>query len=140
LNLFFEKFDLYFYFTYKNKIKMSMFSEINIWIPSLSKEVLYRYGKNACGNFAIIDLASPDDLWFHISDDSSAHVIAVLPLEKLDKKQKHQIIKQGVLLCKNISKYKNKKDVEIIYSKVSEIEKTETVGAVNVKNGKIIMA
>jgi predicted ribosome quality control (RQC) complex YloA/Tae2 family protein len=104
----------------------------------LSKDIVYRYGKNAIGNFTIIDMATPDDVWFHISNDSSAHVIACLPLEKLDKKQKHQIIKQGALLCKNISKYKNKKDVEIIYSKVRDIEKTETVGMVVVKNGKSI--
>jgi predicted ribosome quality control (RQC) complex YloA/Tae2 family protein len=116
-----------------------MFTETNIWIPSLSQDILFRYGKNAQGNFTVIDLAKPDDIWFHVSGETSAHVIASLPVEKIDKKQKLHLVKQGALLCKNISKYKNTKNLEITYCKVGDLEKTETVGLVIVKNGKTII-
>jgi predicted ribosome quality control (RQC) complex YloA/Tae2 family protein len=121
-----------------------MFSETNIWIHSLSHDVLFRYGKNAAGNFAIIDMSNPEDLWFHVSGESSAHVIACLHEsdthvgKKLDKKQTSQIIKQGALLCKNISKYKDKKNLEIVYCKIKDLEKTDTIGTVNIKNQKTI--
>jgi len=116
-----------------------MFTETNIWIPSLSQDILFRYGKNASGNFTIIDMAKPDDYWFHVANESSAHVIACLPEEKrLDKKQKQHILTQGALLCKNISKYKNTKKLEITYCKVGDLEKTHTLGSVIVKNEKTI--
>jgi len=118
---------------------MSSFYETNILIPSLSKEIIYRCGKNAQGNFTIIDMSQPNDLWFHIANESSAHVIASMPEEKkIDKKQKLQIIKQGAILCKNISKHKSTKDLEITYCKIVDLEKTETPGSVIVKNGKTI--
>ena len=42
----------------------------------LNQSILFYIGKSAKGNFEIIDLASPDDMWFHINGDSSAHVIS----------------------------------------------------------------
>jgi len=123
----------------KNKKQKNMFTETNIWIPSLSQEIVFRCGKNAAGNFTIIDMSKPDDIWFHVSGETSAHVIASIPEEKkIDKKQKLHIIKQGAVLCKNISKYKNTKNLEIIYCKVVDLEKTDTLGLVIVKNGKTI--
>jgi predicted ribosome quality control (RQC) complex YloA/Tae2 family protein len=125
-----------------------MFTETTVWIPSLNQDIVFRCGKNAAGNFAIIDMADPDDLWFHVANESSAHVIACLSEEdnenennnnkKLDKKQLLHIIKQGAVLCKNISKYKNTKNLEITYSRVKDIEKTHTQGTVIVKKGKAI--
>jgi predicted ribosome quality control (RQC) complex YloA/Tae2 family protein len=123
----------------KTKTKMSSFYETTIFIHSLSKDILFRYGKNAQGNFTIIDMSNPDDIWFHVANESSVHVIACIPEEKkVDKKQKQQIIKQGAVLCKNISKHKSTKNLEITYCKIGDLEKTDTPGSVIVKNGKTI--
>jgi len=62
------------------------------YIPSLKKEVQFSIGQNAEDNFTIIDNSEPNDIWFHLADDSSSHVVAQIPDIKLDKKQKRQII------------------------------------------------
>jgi hypothetical protein len=67
-------------------------------------------------------------------------VVAMMP-DKCTKKEKHQIIKSGALLCK---KYTNKlrsiKNVPIVYTKLGDIVPTSTPGLVHHTNGKIIYA
>ena len=96
------------------------------------KDVSFLVGTSAQDNFDIIDISDPDDIWFHVKDESSCHVIAKMPDvgEKIDKKMRRLIIKQGALLCKMESKYKSAKNLEIIYTKVKNVKKTATVGSV----------
>jgi hypothetical protein len=53
-----------------------------------------------------------------------------LSFDELDKKQKQQIIKQGALLCKQYSRMKSMKNVEIIYTKIEHVEKLDVIGSV----------
>ena len=108
-----------------------------LYIPSILKNIDFLIGKNQQDNFNIIDKASKNDIWFHIHEKSSAHVIAIIP-ENLDKKQIYYIIKQGAIICKQISKYKNQKDIKIIYTNVNNIKKTNIIGSVILDNYKII--
>jgi|SRR6056300_1046238 predicted ribosome quality control (RQC) complex YloA/Tae2 family protein len=111
----------------------------HISIPCIGQSIEFRIGENAQDNFDIIDMSSPDDIWFHVNEMSSCHVIAVIPTDiKLSRKQLQKLITQGALLCKMNSKYKSVKKLNIIYSKLSNIVKTEVVGQVNVVDGKII--
>lgn len=110
--------------------------EISIFIQSMKQCVTYSVGKNAHDNFVMIDIASPHDIWFHIHDMPSGHVIAHVSEYKLNKKQKMDIITQGAVLCKQQSKYKSDKNVDIIYTEVQYIEKTHTIGKVVVANGR----
>jgi len=105
---------------------------------SLDRYITFYIGKSAAGNFEIIDIASEDDIWFHIDEDSSAHVIAIIPVN-IDKKQLQYIITQGAVLCKEISpKYKKSKiPINILYARVKNVQKTEKIGTVLVNNGKI---
>jgi predicted ribosome quality control (RQC) complex YloA/Tae2 family protein len=138
-------------------IKVDMKRLVTRFIPSLKINVLYKIGKNAKNNFELIDEADSHDIWFHIKDVSSCHVIACLKniryttrddelpnyydidFDTLDKKEKQQIVTQGALLCKQFSKLKSAKNVEVIYTKIEHVEKTNVLGTVLTKNTKVIV-
>lgn len=134
--------------------KVDMKRVVTKYIPSLKLSVVYKIGANATNNFELIDEADKNDLWFHLKNESSCHVIACLKnityttldddmpnyydldFDDLDKKQKQQIIKQGALLCKQYSRLKSMKNVEIIYTKIENVEKTNIVGTVSTFKNK----
>jgi len=125
-----------------------------ISIQGSPKDVTFLVGTCAQDNFDIIDISEPDDIWFHVRDGSSCHVIGRLSGiakgdrelsgdnllsqdnakiqvdEKLDKKTIHKIIKQGALLCKQESRYKSTKNLAIIYTKLRNVQKTSIIGSV----------
>ena len=128
-----------------------------IVLQNYRKEITFLVGTCAQDNFDAIDISDPDDIWFHVKDFSSCHVIArvsgiasvakgdrelsgdnllsqdnaKMPAgEKLDKKLIRSIIKQGALLCKHESRYGSVKNLAIIYTKVKNVQKTNIVGSV----------
>ena len=106
--------------------------------PKLHIDVEYVIGKNAEDNFDIIDDAEDHHIWFHVNDHSSSHVIAKLDAE-LSKKDFRYIIKQGAVLCKQHSKLKSNKNVEIIYTIIGNITKTDIPGRVITSNEKKVI-
>jgi predicted ribosome quality control (RQC) complex YloA/Tae2 family protein len=52
------------------------------YIDAVKDNIEFRVGQNAKDNFDIIDHSGPDDIWFHISQQSSCHVVATIPTEK----------------------------------------------------------
>jgi len=108
-----------------------------IEIPQIRGPVEYVIGKNAQDNFDIIDDAEEYQMWFHIEGAPSGHVIAKID-DNLDKKQMRYIIKQGAVICKQVSKFASAKDVNIVYARVGDVEKTDTLGKVNVKKSKTV--
>lgn len=108
-------------------------------IAALDSDIEYYIGKSASENVEIIDAASENDLWFHIDGEPSGHVIAKIP-ENSDftKKQLRQIVTQGALVCKENSKYKSQRNVDIVYTYVKYVEKTKILGKVAITNHKII--
>ena len=108
---------------------------INIYIAPLGIDIEYKVGKNAADNINIINSAEHGDIWFHVDDHSSSHVIASMPTNIVfDKKQTMYIIKQGAILCKQHSKYKSVKKINIIYTDVQNVVPTNIPGSVNVNN------
>jgi predicted ribosome quality control (RQC) complex YloA/Tae2 family protein len=140
-----------------NIIKVDMKRTVTRIIPSLKINLVYKIGSNAKNNFELIDESDPNDMWFHLHNESSCHVIACLKniqyttrddelpnfydinFDDLDKKEKHQIITQGALLCKQYSKLKSAKNVPIIYTKIEDVQKTNVVGSVLTKNTKTVV-
>jgi predicted ribosome quality control (RQC) complex YloA/Tae2 family protein len=138
-------------------IKVDMKRIVTRYIPSLKKKIVYKIGKDAQNNFELIDEADKNDLWFHLKDVSSCHVIACLKniqyttrddelpncydldFDSLDKKEKQQIITQGALLCKQFSKLKSTKNVEVIYTKIEDVYKTDIAGSVLTYKIKVIV-
>jgi predicted ribosome quality control (RQC) complex YloA/Tae2 family protein len=114
--------------------------QITRYIDSVKADIVFTIGGSAQENFDIIDSSQPDDIWFHIDNLPSEHIVATLPVDNnFDKKQLKKIITQGAVLCKQYSKYANQKNVSIIYTRVKDITKTAKIGCVLTLNSKIII-
>ena len=107
------------------------------WGESNLSEVTFLVGQNARDNHNILDLSKPTDIWFHVRDYASCHVIANIPTEVLeidDRRKRRDIMrritKQGCVICKRFSKYANDKNVEIMSTPVNNVEKTLIEGEV----------
>ena len=96
-------------------------------------------GQNAQDNFNIIDLSQETDLWFHVGcSGTSCHVIAKM-IPDMDKKTIRDTIKQSAIVCKHHSKCFNRnRIIEIIYTPIKNVTKTNKIGEVSVSNYKLI--
>jgi predicted ribosome quality control (RQC) complex YloA/Tae2 family protein len=96
------------------------------------KEITFYIGKTQTENFEIIDTSDENDLWFHLHDLPSCHVIACLKNHVVkDKKELRKIVVAGASLCKKHSpKYVSVCDLEIVYTKIKHITKTDIIGCV----------
>ena len=110
----------------------------SIFIPNIKNNITFYIGQNTEENFQIIDNAKQTDLWFHIHQHSSCHVVASIP-EKYNKKQLHKIAVQGGLLCKQYSKFKCHSNVNIVYCKVMHVKKTDILGQVEIQHEKYMI-
>ena len=137
-------------------IRVDMKRTVTRFIPALKVNVVYKIGSSAKNNFELIDQADKNDIWFHLHNESSCHVIACLKniqyttrddelpncydinFDDLEKKEKQQIIKQGALICKQYSKLKSDKNVPIIYAKIEDVQKTDVAGSVLTYKSKTI--
>jgi predicted ribosome quality control (RQC) complex YloA/Tae2 family protein len=88
-------------------------------------------GTSAEENWQIIDGASNEDIWFHLDEYSSSHVILNTKNLKLKDFNKQTFI-HCASLCKQHSKYKNTKNIEIIYTQIKNIKKGNTIGSVEI--------
>ena len=111
----------------------------NLFLQGLNREITFYIGQNKNENFDVIDKGESDDLWFHANEVSSCHVVANIPKDISQKEIKY-IIKAGAMLCKRYTnKLKSLLDVEIIYTQIKNIEKTQYSGCVKVINQKKIV-
>lgn len=109
-----------------------------IFIQGLNREITFYIGQKQSENFDVIDMGNEYDLWFHANEISSCHVVAILP-EDINKRELRSIIKIGSLLCKNnTNKLKSLTGVEIVYTQIKNLEKTNVPGCVKIKNIKTI--
>ena len=110
--------------------------------------VNYLVGENARDNHSIIDLASEKDMWVHLKDIPSCHVIVQVPsseecedhVSTSNKRWYRDILRkatrQGGILCKQYSKNSvrtaglSKSKVEVIAYSVGNIEKSAVPGQV----------
>lgn len=113
---------------------------ISRFIDSLGINIDFIIGGNARENHDIIDKAINNDLWFHISEMPSAHVILKIPKDfELKKDGLKKIIKQGAIICKEYSKYKKEKNVIINYTRIKNVVKDKQPGAVTLTDIKKII-
>lgn len=99
-----------------------------ISIPSIKCDITFTIGQNADENDQIIDTACSNDIWFHVDNKKSCHVIATVP-DNFDRKNLKYIISQGAVLCKKHS-YPKEKSLPIVFTRVKNIQKTNTPGMV----------
>lgn len=117
--------------------------EKSIYFPKLGQPITYTIGKNAADNFAILDLAEPHHIWFHVEGSPSSHVIAAVPSNfqtVADKKTILSIVKQGAVLCKQHSTSASDKKVPIMYAHVANVQKHDhIVGSVIASKYKTVV-
>lgn len=101
---------------------------ISTLFPTVINPVLFYIGTSQQENHAVLDLGEPNDLWFHLADTSSCHVVAVIPLD-LTRKQRGAIIRRGAVLCK-MNTRKVTHDVTVTYAAVKHVKKTSVKGQV----------
>jgi predicted ribosome quality control (RQC) complex YloA/Tae2 family protein len=103
-----------------------------------TKEYTISLGKNKEENWQLIDAASPADIWFHIEDHPSCHII-LKNTEKIKMRDiPKQVIKRCAYLCKINSAAKTMAKCNVIYAPISEVKKTEIVGQVKVGISKLV--
>jgi predicted ribosome quality control (RQC) complex YloA/Tae2 family protein len=96
---------------------------ITIWI-----------GQNAKDNWAIIDDANDYDIWFHLEDYPSSHIILRIPDK--DTIINKQTLFHCAVLCKKNSKYSDQKNISVIYTEIRNIVKGIDIGSVTTKKTK----
>jgi predicted ribosome quality control (RQC) complex YloA/Tae2 family protein len=101
-----------------------------------SNEYVIIIGKNKVDNFKIIDDAIHTDIWFHVSEMPSCHII--LKNDKKISEIPRQVIKHCAYLCKINSKAKTLPTCDIVYTQISEVIKTDIIGQVLLKKSKKI--
>lgn len=117
----------------------------SIYVQGLNMEITFLVGRDKSENSDLLDYASQNDLWFHASETSSCHVVALLEISKtdkktFDKKSLKYIITQGALLCKRYTtKLSKEKDVKIIYTTIQNVKKTNIAGMVTTSCTKSII-
>jgi predicted ribosome quality control (RQC) complex YloA/Tae2 family protein len=93
-------------------------------------------GKSAKGNDKLLDESSPNDIWFHVADGPSSHIILSNPTQMAINKIPRQVIKRCACICKASAKLSTK--CAIIYTERANIEKTEILGRVTTTNVRTI--
>ena len=90
-------------------------------------------GENAAENDDIVKNARQTDLWFHLADFPSCHVI-------IESSKDFPVTKNMINYCaglvKENTKYKNLSKVKVNYTSIKNIKRTEIKGQVIIK-GKI---
>ncbi len=103
----------------------------------LNKDLIYTIGENAIDNWNIIDAANKHDIWFHVQNSPSCHII--LHLDSKNDIPSKQTLIHCASICKYNSKVANNKNVKIIYTNVFNVHKTKQIGSVITHKTKIII-
>lgn len=93
-------------------------------------EIMYWVGTNAKDNWDIIDKSHQNDIWFHLSDQPSAHVILKVGQLNL-KKISRQVLNECAVQCKSHSKFANISNrMKVLYTEIKNVTKGKTPGEV----------
>lgn len=101
---------------------------------SLYDDIIFkiRVGETAKENWDLIDTSSQNDLWFHVDDCPSCHV--VLSIGNYKKNPHKTVLNYCANLCKEGSKEKNKRTTTVIYTLIKNVRKADKVGSVTTTN------
>lgn len=105
-----------------------------------SKEYTISIGKNKEENWQLIDASHPNDIWFHVDNQPSCHVILKNDDQVKLKDLPRQVLKRAAYLCKINSAAKTQSKCDVIYAPISAITKTSVVGQVTVGGSTKLMS
>jgi len=89
----------------------------------------YYVGQNAKENQSIIDNIEPEDIWIHLHENSSPHVM--IQNGGINENITEEEIHYGCALCKVYSKYKNNEKVTVCYIEGKYLKNGKVIGSVN---------
>lgn len=110
--------------------------EFSIYDYKALNELIIHVGENAKENYRLIDISNKNDLWFHLKDVPSPHVVIHCHKYKLLDIETIRYVGE---LCKENSKYSDNDSIEVIYTEIKNIKKTENIGTVITKNERYII-
>lgn len=105
------------------------------------KNIITDYGQILIGNndkenWEIIDNSEPDDLWFHLLDYPSCHIVAQLKknISELEINYIAQLVREYS------PRFKNKNNLKVSYCSIKDVKKNKKkTGSVFIKDYSIIM-
>lgn len=97
-----------------------------------------KIGNNAQENWNLLEMASDNHLFFHLSSFPSCYVILELEDEIKDFFILNKILEKAALECKLNTKYKNLKNIKVDYCLVSNVIKGDILGEVYYKSNRKI--
>jgi len=111
-----------------------------VYDSKLGCELTINIGCDAKDNWDMIDKAKQNDIWFHLQNHSSAHVILVMPTESTKIKD---VSKMTLIHCANFCKKnkinkENKNDLSVIYTEIKNVTKADKEGSVHTTNCKTL--
>jgi len=92
--------------------------------------VCLKLGENAQENWDLISKAKQEYYWVHLQSFPSGHII----VESMEPSE--QILQEAGLFCLKHTKFKNLKNIFIIYTKVSNLVLTHNIGEVEFKSNR----
>lgn len=101
-----------------------------------SIQYIIKIGQDKQDNFDIIDSSNQTDIWFHIKDIPSCHV--VLQTDVNIKDIPRQVVKRCAYLCKINSKAKKLRHCKVSYTSINNVKKTNIIGQVLIKTYKTV--
>lgn len=99
-----------------------------------------KVGTNAKENWTLIDNSYLEDLWFHLDDFASAHVVISKERENNDELYyPNQIKELAADYCKSNSKNgKNLCKAKIVYTEIKNLKKGKEIGSVYISKPNYI--
>jgi predicted ribosome quality control (RQC) complex YloA/Tae2 family protein len=105
----------------------------NIFITENDKEYQILIGRNKIENEQIIKSSYSNDIWFHLNDFSSCHIVLKSGDDNIPKKYLTHIAKMFSLYKKGLPN-----NYKVIYTNIKNIKLTNEIGTVIPQNSKII--
>lgn len=91
-------------------------------------EYTINIGKCREENDALIKSSLATDMWFHLANIPSCHVVVTGVSQKIPR----QVIKRCACLCIANSKPENKKNIAVSYTSIANLVPTDIVGQVRI--------
>jgi predicted ribosome quality control (RQC) complex YloA/Tae2 family protein len=92
-------------------------------------------GANKAENWKLIDLCDDADIWFHLRDHPSAHVVLRNSTSAGIRQIPRQVIKRCAVLCK-IKSTKESRACPVIYTFIGNLSRGRAEGSVMAENTK----
>jgi predicted ribosome quality control (RQC) complex YloA/Tae2 family protein len=101
----------------------------------------YKIGKNASDNTMLVVSSTPYDVWFHIHNETSAHLVYYNPDKlSLETLRSNGTIYRMAIALKKQSKYRKYLNISVLYCYIKDVTTTNTPGLVTTINTKTILA